>query len=470
MTERTIPETLRGRPVLVVGLGRSGLAAARRLLAQGARVTATDAKPQDRLPREVQLLEAAGVALHCGGHLAADFAAAELIVLSPGVPLDLPEIAAARARGAVICSEIDLVAAQVGSRVVAITGSNGKSTTTALAGAMLAAGGREGIPCANFGLPFCDAVQGDHAGRWYAAELSSFQLDITHDLRAAAAVLLNVQEDHMDRYGGSFDAYRESKESVARLRAPGAPLVLCVDDPHVAAAAARIAGPLAEVSAAREVKEGGCVVGNRLVLRLGGHEETLLEVGSLPIPGRHNRINILAAAYACRAAGVPLEALRRATAAYRPLSHRLQDVAQVGGVRFVDDSKATNVGSVLEAIRAISETVTEEARMFVLLGGRDKDSDFRPLAPALAAHRGVALTFGEAGPLIAGVLEREQGVELHRAGTLEDAIRAAHAMARPGDVVLLSPACASFDAFTGYAARGDAFAAEARRLGAEPVR
>ena len=459
-------DQVKGKRALVVGLGRSGLAAARRLLSDGALVTCTDTLPLEKLPREAQLLAGAGVTLHCGGHVPSDFLAAEYIVLSPGVPQGLPELAAAIAAGVPYGSEIDLVARRVGPRVIAITGSNGKSTATKLAGEMLAAAGREGVACANYGLPFCEAANGDHEGRWYAAELSSFQLDITFELQAAAAVLLNVQADHIDRHG-SFAAYRASKERIAELRAPGAPVVLAVDDESVAEFAARTAGPVLQVSVERPVAEGGCVSGGRLVLRLGGHEDVLADVAELPVPGRHNRINILAAAVACRAAGVPLEPLHRAVVEFRPLRHRIEEVAQVDGVRYVDDSKATNVGAVLEAIRAIGETIKPGQRVYVLLGGRDKDSDFRPLVPVMSAAGAVAITFGEAGPLIADVLAREKFVNLHRSGTLLEATGVARGLARPGDVVLLSPACASFDAFTGYAARGDAFAAEARRFAGE---
>jgi UDP-N-acetylmuramoylalanine--D-glutamate ligase len=194
----------------------------------------------------------------------------------------------------------------------------------------------------------------------------------------------------------------------------------------------------------------------------------LVDATALPLPGLHNRQNALAAAVACRATGVPLDAVRRGLLSFKGLPHRIQEVAQVGGVRYVDDSKATNVGSVLVALRAVSETLPAGQKIIVLLGGRDKDSDFSPLAPALTALGALAVTFGEAGPLIADALARE-GFTGHRAGTLTDAIQAARGFANPGDVVLLSPACASFDAFTSYAARGDAFAAEIRRFAEEPA-
>jgi UDP-N-acetylmuramoylalanine--D-glutamate ligase len=453
---------------LVVGLGRSGRAAARFLLARGDRVTATDALPVEQLDRETVALGAAGVRLACGGHDARDFAAADLVVLSPGVPVSLPELDAARARGVPIVSELDLVAERVGARAVLITGSNGKTTTTALVAEMLKAAGRDAVACGNYGLPLVDAVQGDGGARWYAIEISSFQLETTHALRAAAAILLNIQADHLDRHG-SFEAYRAAKYRVAEDRAKGAPLVLGGDDPELAPLAASARPPVLRVSAHGRVAAGGFVEQGELRLAVGGREETLAGVSELQLPGRHNRVNVLAAAVALRAAGLPLEPLRRAALAFTPLPHRLQEVALVRGVRFVDDSKGTNVGAVLEALVAMRETLAPGARIYTLLGGRDKDSDFRPLAAALAQQGGIAVTFGEAGPRIAAALEAA-GSPVVRRGALADAVAHAASLAAPGDLVLLSPACASFDAFTGYAARGDAFAAAARALAAETSR
>ncbi len=456
------------RSALVVGLGRSGRAAARFLLARGDRVTATDLLPLERLDREVLALGTAGVRLACGGHDPAAFAAADVVVLSPGVPTSLPELEAARARGVPIVSELDLVAERVGPRSVLITGSNGKTTTTALVAEMLKAAGRDAIACGNYGLPLVDAVQGDHAGRFYAIEISSFQLETTSALRAAAAILLNVQADHLDRHG-SFEAYRAAKYRVAEDRAPGSPLVLATDDPELVPLSRSARPPVLEVSVERPVASGGFLAGEHLVLRLAGREERLAAIGELHLPGRHNRVNVLAAATALRAIGFPIEPLRRAALSFRPLPHRLQEVALVRGVRYVDDSKGTNVGAVLQALAAIRETLGPGARVLTLLGGRDKDSDFGPLVPALRAAGGVPVTFGEAGPRIADRLEAE-GLAVQRRGSLEDAVAHAASLAAPGDAVLLSPACASFDAFTGYAARGDAFAAAARALAGEPAR
>lgn len=456
----------RGTRALVVGLGRSGRAAARFLLARGAKVTATDAQNEAALDREVSALAAAGVVLTLGRHDEADFEDAQLIVVSPGVPLTLPPLAAARARGVPVISEIDLVAEAVTGRVIAITGSNGKSTTTALAGKMLEAAGWEGVPCGNFGLPLVDAVKGDHDRRWYSLEISSFQLETTTRLSAAVVVLLNVQPDHLDRHG-SFEAYRAAKESIAALRVAGAPIVLCIDDPIVAAFGARVSGPVLAVSATHPVEAGGFVENGALWLSSRpGEREHLATVNEVPIPGRHNRINVLAAAVAASAAGVPLAKIREAVLAFRALPHRLAPVATVGGVTCIDDSKATNVSSALEAIEAMRPT-TPGARVIVLLGGRDKAGDFQPLAHALRAQDGIAITFGEAGPIIAEALAASGLDALHREARMSDAVDRAFSLAKPGDVVLLAPACASFDEFRNYAHRGDVFAELVRARGGE---
>ncbi len=448
-----------GRRFLVVGLGRSGTAAARYLLARGARVAATDRRPAGDLGPGVRALGEAGVTLHLGGHPAAPFREAEAIVLSPGVDPSKDRVAAARARGIPVLSEIDLVAEGPGARILAVTGTNGKSTTTALLAAMLGEAGFDAIPCGNYGTPLVEAVEGDHPGRRYALEVSSFQLETTRLLRAGAAVLLGIRPDHLDRHG-SLAAYRAAKERVLDLRSPGAPAICCVDDPLVAEACRGARPPVLEVTLEGRPRAGGFLDRGRLVLRVPGRqEEAFLGDDEVPLPGRHNRWNVLAAALAAAAAGADGTAIGRAVRRFRSLPHRLEEVAQVRGVLFVDDSKATNVDAALRAIEAFPGR-----RLHVLLGGRDKDGDFRPLAPALAAAGARAITWGEAGPRIADVLEGEGFGEVDRCGDIAEATRQAFSRAAPGDVVLLAPACASFDAFRSYAHRGEAFAALAREL------
>ncbi|RMF70909.1 MAG: UDP-N-acetylmuramoyl-L-alanine--D-glutamate ligase [Acidobacteria bacterium] len=451
----------RDTTALIVGLGRSGRAAARFLLAEGCTVLATDRQPVERLDREVRALQAAGVTLLCGPDAPVPVERAQLVVASPGVPADSPPLVAARARGIPVVSEIDLVADRIRGRAIAITGSNGKSTTTALVAAMLAADGRDAVACGNYGVPLVDAVRDDAGARWYAVELSSFQLETVGDLGAAAAVLLNVQPDHLDRHG-SLERYLELKCRVAALRAPGAPLVWGAGDPLLDRAVAALAEPRWAVSADAPRAPGAGVRDGMLVLAAGGDDLPLLPLDELPLPGRHNVVNALAAALASRAAGVRPDALREALRAFRPLPHRMCPVAQVGGVTFVDDSKATNVASTLAAIDAFAGTAGE--RLVVLLGGRDKGADFAPLAAAIAGRGARAVAFGEAGPLVARALEQAGAPPLALVPTMIEAIEEARRVARRGDVVLLSPACASFDEFTGYEERGRRFAEHVRSL------
>lgn len=463
-THRSDPlaEGVKGRRVLVVGLGRSGRAAARHLLAEGAEVAATDNAPLESLPAEVRALESAGVRLTCGTHDEADFAWADLIVVSPGVPLEIPPLAAAVAAGTPLLSEVDLVARRVAGRAIGITGSNGKSTVTALVAAMLEGGGLEALACGNYGLPLVDAVQGDSGSRWYAIELSSFQLATTRRLRLEAAVILNVQPDHLDRHG-SFEAYAAAKESIAERRSPDAPLVLVVDDSHLATFAERANPPLLRVSGAGPVDEGGFEREGDLFLRLAGRETLLARGAELPIPGRHNRLNILSAALACASVGVGNDEIRKGLAGFRALPHRLETVATIDGVLYVDDSKATNVASSIEALSAIGERI--EGRVLLLLGGRDKDGDFRPLARAMRDQTAQPIVFGEAGPTIAETLREEGLAPPAPFPKMVVALHAARSLASRGDAVLLSPACASFDEFKGYADRGDHFARAVRELG-----
>ena len=464
-TLRELLRDPRGRRFLVVGLGRSGTAAARYLLARGASVTVTDRRNAAELGPEVRALAAAGVALHVGGHPEEAFTAAEVIVMSPGVDPQLPVLRRAASRGVPLVSEIDLAATEVEERAIAVTGSNGKSTTTALLAEMLAAAGFDAVPCGNYGTPLVEAVAGDHPGRRYVVEISSFQLETTRLLTCSAVVLLGIRPDHLDRHG-SFTAYRAAKRRVLGLRAPGAPAVCCIDDGEVAAIAREASPPVLPVTLAGPVAEGGWCERGVLRLRLpGGRPVELMRDEEVPLAGRHNRWNVLAAALAALATGAPVEAIAAAVRRFRPLPHRLAEVARVNGVLFVDDSKATNVDAALRAVEAFPGR-----RLLVLLGGRDKDGDFRPLAEALAAAGARAFTFGEAGPAIARVLEEQGLAKVVRCGGLADAVERAFRAAEQGDVILLAPACASFDEFRSYAHRGDEFARLARDLAREDGR
>jgi UDP-N-acetylmuramoylalanine--D-glutamate ligase len=450
---------LKDRRVLVVGLGRSGLAASRFLLGRGARVTATDMRPASTLGAGAAALADAGVRLACGGHDAGDFLAAELIVVSPGVRPDLPALSAARREGIPVVAEVELASWYVRGHLLGLTGSNGKSTTTALLARMLAEAGRDAVACGNIGLPLLEAMAGDHDRRWYAVELSSFQLETTERLHAEVAGLLNIQPDHLDRHR-DLQEYRAAKARLFATQTAVDTAVLNADDELTAELAPSMHGRLATFSLEGPVRRGAYLDDERLVLADDGGTEPLMDVSEVPLAGRHNLANVLAAAAMARAAGVEPDAIRAAVRSFRPLPHRLATVGTVGGVTFVDDSKATNVDAARVAITAFPGK-----RVVALLGGRAKQTDFAALAAALREAGAVAVAYGEAGPALEEALRGR--VDVSRADDLPGAFKRAAAMANAGDVVLLAPACASFDAYRDFNERGDHFAQLVRDLAEE---
>lgn len=447
---------LKGRRVLVVGLGRSGQAAARFLLARGARVTATDLRPAGELGPVAAALADAGVRLSCGGHDAGDFLAAELVVVSPGVPTALPALDAARREGIPVVAEVELASWFVRGHLLALTGSNGKSTTTSLLARMLAEEGRDAVACGNIGLPLLEALSGDNPDRWYAVELSSFQLEGTERFHPGSAALLNLQPDHLDRHG-SLEGYLAAKARIFTHQGEEDVAVLNADDAAVAALARELRAEVYTFSLEGPVRRGAYLSGDRLMLRLGARPRRLMQRGELPLAGDHNVANVLAAAVLAATSGVSVEAIRRAVTSFRPLPHRLSTVATVGGITYVDDSKATNVDSAKVALTAFPGR-----KVYALLGGRAKGSGFESLVEPLERAGATAVVYGEAGPLIAEALAGR--VEILPCADLPSAVREASGRAAPGDVVLLAPACASFDAYRNFHERGEDFARQVRAL------
>jgi len=442
---------LKGKKVLVVGLGVSGWAAALLCLSQGALVRATDRSPA---PPKADELAAAGVSLSLGGHRAEDFAWAELIVLSPGVDHRLPEIEAARAAGAQVIGELELGWRFTKCPTVMITGTNGKSTVTTLVGDILSQAGFKTLVGGNLGRPVCDMAPESHEADWLVAEVSSFQTDTMDKLRPRVGVVLNITPDHQDRYP-DFAAYADSKMSLFSNQADGDVAVLCDDDPEVwsrrTAAPAQVWG----YGADGHQRPGGWLEGDELVLDAGPEPlRVKLPAGHLAIG--FNRLNCLAACLAALACGADAPAMERAMAAYQVLGHRLALVGQKGGVSFFDDSKGTNVGAVAAALGAL------EMPVVLLLGGRDKDGRFADLGPLLKKRAARVICFGEAGPKIEAQIKNFALSET--APDLAMAVKAAVGAAAPGQAVLLSPGCASFDAYTGYAQRGEHFQALVREV------
>jgi UDP-N-acetylmuramoylalanine--D-glutamate ligase len=451
---REIP--LAGRRVVVAGLARSGMAAVRFLASRGARVVASDHRKEDELGRTVDEARALGVELDLGAHSESVFTAADLIVASPGVPLALPVMEAAREHGVPIIAEVELAARFLRGRIAGITGSNGKSTTTALTGAMLSAAGLQARTCGNIGTPLIEVIDEDTPESVYAVELSSFQLEGIISLHPAAAVLVNLSPDHLDRYA-DYTAYVAAKARIFANQDRDDVAVLNASDADSRLVRSAIRAPVRLFSSHAPVEDGAFVRKDELVLAGGGRVDSLVALGDVPLLGRHNLENILAAALAAVHLGAPVDAVRRAIAGFRALPHRLEPVGRIDGVDYFNDSKATNVASCIKALEALAGR-----RIFVILGGRDKGGDFTALRPLLSDRAAAVLLIGEAAPAIAEQLAG--AVPLVRAGELATAVNDARSSARPGDVVLLAPGCASFDQYRNYEERGEHFRALVRSL------
>ncbi len=443
---------MKGLRILVVGLGRSGLGAARLAAARGAIVTVTDAKPREALEAAISALPP-GVRLELGGHLPASFLGADLVVVSPGVP-PLSVIAAAVRAGVPVIGELEFAAREVPGTIVGVSGTNGKSTTTALVAELLRGLGRPVFLGGNLGTPLSEAAL-DPVLRdgVLAVEASSFQLETVERWHARAAVVTNLVEDHVDRHP-TMEHYATAKARLFVNQNERDLAVLNADDAWTPFFAARTRARQALFSSTRPLDAGAWLEGRELRVRHAGRDERY-GVDALSIVGRHNHENALAALLVAHDLGVPSEAIRAALAAFRPLPHRLEKVAEARGIAFYDDSKATNVHSVVKGLDGFPRPVV------LIAGGRDKHGDLAPLSALLPGRVRALVLIGEAADRFAAAFAGL--VPMARAGSMDEAVRTAAAFAQPGDAVLLSPACASFDMFTDYAHRGRVFAEAARR-------
>ncbi len=441
---------LKGRHVLVVGLARSGVAACRLLQASGARVFGTDAKPLDALGAEVRALGESGVALAVGGHPSRPFEEAELVVVSPGVPLTLPPLAVARRRGTPIIGELELAYRAMEGEVIAITGTNGKTTTTALVGALLSGESRPHLVGGNIGDPLsAHALEFPPEGL-LVAEVSSFQLETIETFHPRVAAALNLTPDHMDRHG-SFEAYREAKARIFLTQTGDDWAVLNADDPETAAFAKRTRARVVFFSRRRPLDEGLSLREGWIVARLDGREMMIAPLKEIFLRGDHNVENVLAASACALWAGVPPSRLRTAIGAFRGVPHRIEWVRELDGVAYYNDSKGTNVASTVRALESFHEPVV------LIAGGRGKGQDFTPLQSAARERVKVAILLGEDHAKLVSVLTPVTKVA--RAEGMTEAVSLARRFAAPGDVVLLSPACASFDMFRDFEHRGEVFKA-----------
>jgi UDP-N-acetylmuramoylalanine--D-glutamate ligase len=438
---------LKNKRVLVVGLARTGLVVALFCASRGALVTGVDDKPETQLAGIVPELRAAGVSLFLGSRSTDAFSKSSLIVVSPGVPANLPELAQARRLGIPVWSEIELAWRFLRGRLIAITGSNGKTTTTSLVAHILETAGIKTLMGGNIGTPLLSLVDSSTDAGVTVAEVSSFQLETISEFRPDIAVLLNLTPDHLDRHG-SFEEYARAKMRIFENQTERDVAVLNADDEEVSPrqppGSRRV-----WFSRRNQVAEGAFLRGDEMVFRSGGLEIPLLRRNDVPLRGDHNVENILAAGAAAYLAGAPPAAIAAGVKSFKAVEHRLEYVGNIGGVEFYNDSKATNVDAALKAIEAF------HGPLVVILGGKDKGSPYTALREPLRQRARAVILIGAAAEKIA--VDLSGSARMEHARTLDCAVETALGLAKPGDVILLAPACSSFDQFKNYEDRGEAF-------------
>jgi UDP-N-acetylmuramoylalanine--D-glutamate ligase len=434
--------SLSGARALVVGMERSGLASIQVLLRHGAIVHATDLKPLAEMPEAASLLQRLEVVFEQQSD--AVFQNCDLIVISPGVPADLEPLEAARRRGVRVIGEVELAAPFLKGRTIGVTGTNGKTTTTSLIGHILSESGIPAQVGGNIGTPVTAMAETSRPDRWNVLELSSFQLETIAQFHADIGLALNVTQNHLDRHH-TFAQYAAAKGRLFETQCAGSFAVLNADDATCVSYASLTAGSPLWFSGTRAVTPGLWLADSKIWF----DGKLLMDTREVPIRGRHNLENIMAAAAAARLAGAPLAAIAAAVRTFKAVEHRLEFVRNVDGVDYYNDSKATSVDATLKALDAF------RGGLWIILGGKDKGLDYTALREPLTAKARAALLIGTAAPKIADQLRG--AVLLEHSQTLDGAVSFAHAHARPGDTVLLAPACASFDQFKSYEHRGQVF-------------
>jgi UDP-N-acetylmuramoylalanine--D-glutamate ligase len=438
---------LQNKRVLVVGLGKSGVASALFLKTHGARVTVSDTKSGDDLRNEIPTLLDHGITVETGGHGERTFREQDLIVVSPGVPVDAPLLVRARALGETVIGEIELAARFLPGPIVAITGSNGKTTTTTLTGEILAAGGLPVLVGGNIGTPAISLAEHAKPESVIVLEVSSFQLETIQSFHPKVAVVLNVTPDHLDRHR-TLENYVDAKARIFENQRGDDFAVLNADDPTCAAMAERTKARVYWFSRQKEVKQGVWVREGNIVFRNGTQQREVMQVSEIPLRGAHNLENVLAAVCAAVLMGCSPDKIRDAVRQFKAVEHRLEFVTTIRGVDYYNDSKATNVDATIKALESFP------ANIHLILGGKDKGSDYAVLNDLLRQRVKRVYTIGAAAAKIESQIK---DVEVVHAETLESALRRANAVAQAGDVVLLAPACASFDQFKNYEERGRVF-------------
>jgi UDP-N-acetylmuramoylalanine--D-glutamate ligase len=452
-----------GKKVLILGAAKSGIASARFLNQRGAVVALYDRKPLKDWSTEALALKDAGVGLMAEDIPSWLLDQVDLVVLSPGVPKSAIPARYADRAGAEVIGEVELAARFMKGRIVAITGSNGKTTTTSLVGAILAEGGIPSRVGGNIGTPLIELTETSRDDGWTVAELSSFQLESVAEFHANVAIALNVTPNHMDRYELLSD-YAAAKHNIFRNQEPSDVAILNADDPIVSSWAAGLRAHVVRFSTRAELDEGMFLRGRELVSRTAEGQRVLITRDEMLLQGLHNVENVLAALAAGLACGVAPDSMRETIARFRPVEHRLEHSGTVKGVDFFNDSKATSVDASLKALEALSD---RKGKIVLILGGRGKKAPYEPLMELIRSHVRRMILIGEDAPAI----ERELGAAgaFEHASDMPDAVRRGFAAAEPGDAVLLAPACASFDMFRSFEHRGDVFKQAVRDLESDQV-
>lgn len=432
--------------VLVVGLGKSGLAAARLLHSKGARVTVSDAKAQAELGQEISTLLDMGVVIETGAHGERTFREQDLIVVSPGVPVDAPQLQQARTLGIPVIGEVELACRYLKGKVIGITGSNGKTTTTTLVGEILKANGFKTQVGGNIGTPVTAMVEGSDEQTWSVLEISSFQLETVETFAPYIAAILNITPDHLDRHG-DFATYAAMKARIFEFQSRADYAVLNQADEACRAIAEKVQSNV-HWFATMPIRGKGAYVEADEIVWHGEYEQTIMPVAEIPLKGSHNVENVLAAVAVSMLAGCDAGKVRAAIKNFKAVEHRLEFVAEINGVEYFNDSKATNVDATIKALESFPKNI------HLILGGKDKGSDYTVLRKLIDERVKRVYTIGSAAEKIESHLT---GAPLTSAKTLDRAVEIASGSAAPGDVVLLAPACASFDQFQSYEHRGRRF-------------
>ncbi len=444
-----------GKRVLILGAARSGLACAELLLKNGAHITINDNGAKTLPKKELTLLQGKGAVVKSGGHPLSLLTGTDYVIISPGIRSDLPILQKARQNNIPVLSEIEAAYTYLSCPVIGITGTNGKTTTTSLIGEIFRQGGRDALVCGNIGLPISAIVGKTDQRSMVIAEISSFQLENIVNFRPHVSVMLNITPDHLDRYPG-FAAYAQAKKQIYRNQEHSDYAVINYDDPVSRKSAAQVKARVVFFSRKKILKTGVFVKDDAILARLGGKQQKIIKTSELGIPGPHNLENALAA-IACGILGnIPLTSMRKTLRTFPGVEHRLEPVKIVNGVHYINDSKATNVDSVVKALESF------KGNIILIAGGRDKGSPYRPLAKLVRRKVKALIVLGEAKNKIKkelGSLTRTYTVK-----NLAEAVQLGEQLACPGDTVLLSPACASFDMFRNYEERGRIFKEEVKKL------